>query len=167
MTGPDPVVIREMTADDGSAVAEVERQAAVDPWSESLFEAELGQPNRCWLVAVVEEQTSVAADGKNVVGFAGAMTVDHDAHIMNIAVAPNRQREGVARLLLTELLGTVEGRGARAATLEVRADNTSALHLYRRFGFEEVGRRPGYYSDGADGIIMWCHNIKTLPECVT
>lgn len=164
MTGRDAVVIREMTADDVSAVAELERQAAVDPWSESLFEAELSQADRCWLVAVVEDQTGVAADGKadgkRVVGFAGAMTVADDAHVMNIAVAPNRQGQGVARRLLTELLAVVAGHGARAATLEVRADNNAALHLYRRFGFEEAGRRPGYYSDGADGIIMWRYSLE-------
>ena len=42
-----------------------------------------------------------------------------------------------------------------AATLEVAADNDPALGLYQRFGFVDEGRRPGYYGNGIDAVIMW------------
>lgn len=41
-------------------------------------------------------------------------------------------------------------------TLEVRASNEIAQRLYRRYGFEAAGIRPGYYSDNQeDAVIMW------------
>ena len=43
-------------------------------------------------------------------------------------------------------------------TLEVRPSNSRALALYKKFGFEEAGRRKGYYEENnEDAIIMWLH----------
>jgi ribosomal-protein-alanine N-acetyltransferase len=51
--------------------------------------------------------------------------------------------------------------GADALTLEVRASNTSAQALYRRFGFSAAGVRKGYYADnGEDAIVMWANDIR-------
>ena len=44
----------------------------------------------------------------------------------------------------------------KAITLEVRKSNEVAKSLYKKYGFEEYGIRPGYYSDDhEDAIIMW------------
>lgn len=43
-------------------------------------------------------------------------------------------------------------------TLEVRENNTAAIHLYEKNGFMEVTKRKGYYSNGEDAYLM----IKVL-----
>jgi ribosomal-protein-alanine N-acetyltransferase len=75
-------------------------------------------------------------------------------HLMNIAVAPEQRRRGVA----TELIGSLfeeAGEGARF-TLEVRTSNSGAIAMYERFGFRPAGHRRRYYHDtGEDALIMW------------
>jgi ribosomal-protein-alanine N-acetyltransferase len=51
-------------------------------------------------------------------------------------------------------------RGATGLTLEVRLSNLGAQALYRRFGFEPVGVRKGYYVETKeDALIMWAHKV--------
>lgn len=146
------ISLTPLRADHIDAVHSIETAATPDPWSRELFASELtGDGNgRLWLVA--EE------DGR-VVGFGGLLFVVDEAHIMNVAVDPAHQRKGLATTLVSRLLLDAGDRGATGATLEVRVSNMAARNLYKRFGFEEAGRRPRYYPDGEDAMIMWVHKI--------
>ena len=77
-----------------------------------------------------------------------------DAELQRIAVDPAYRRRGLA----SELLEAVEARaaadGATRLLLEVREDNTPAAAFYESRGFEEVGRRRGYYRDGAAAVVL-------------
>lgn len=68
-----------------------------------------------------------------------------EAELLTICVPPGRQRRGIGRLLLAEALAVAGKQGARRMVLEVAVDNASAKALYRAFGFERRGLRPGYY----------------------
>jgi ribosomal-protein-alanine N-acetyltransferase len=83
------------------------------------------------------------------------MLVDEDAHVMTVAVQPLRRQEGLGSLVMLALFDAALERGARHLTLEVRESNHAASALYQRFGFTAVGRRPRYYQDEEDAIIMW------------
>jgi ribosomal-protein-alanine N-acetyltransferase len=90
-----------------------------------------------------------------VVGYAGYWFVVDEAHISTIAVHPEWRGRGVGEHLLVHLLGQALDLGAVAATLEVRVSNTAAQNLYRKYGFEQVGRRRRYYRDnGEDALLM-------------
>ncbi|MGB5758919.1 MAG: ribosomal protein S18-alanine N-acetyltransferase [Acidimicrobiales bacterium] len=144
--------IRAMAADDLAVVHRIEELVSPDPWSRSLFADELAtaRDDRQWLVATVAGE---------VVGYGGLLFVADEAHIMNLAVDPVRQRQGIASRLVANLLLAAGDRGTIAATLEVRASNWQAQGLYRRFGFVESGHRPRYYPDGEDAVIMWVHRM--------
>lgn len=116
-----------------------------DPWSPEQFWQELAQPTRTYLVA--------ESDGE-VVGYAGTFSTPPDADIQTVGVRSDQQGRGIARLLVTELLATVEAHGATHTLLEVRADNTRALALYESLGFERISIRRHYYPDGGDAVIM-------------
>lgn len=84
-------------------------------------------------------------DGGTVAGFSLARNVADEAELLLIAVRPEHRHQGIGRLLLEEFLDRSRNGGIRSVHLEVR-DGNPALMMYRSAGFEDVGRRPGYYS---------------------
>ena len=97
----------------------------------------------------------VASVVDEVLGAAlGLLQVD-EGHLVDLAVAPSARRRGIGRRLLGSLAEELRTRGARAITLEVRASNLGALALYRGAGFVVEGRRPRYYPDGEDALLLW------------
>lgn len=128
--------IQYMTAEHVPAVARLETLCFPDPWSENSVAEELDNPLSLWLVA--------AEDGE-VLGYVGSQAVLDAADIMNVAVAPEHRRRGIARLLLLQLEEEMRQRDVTSLTLEVRASNLTAQALYEGLGYHEVGRRPNYY----------------------
>lgn len=157
--------LRPMVEADLEPVAALEARVAPEPWSRALFAAEfdVDPMARHWLVAVSDEPSSGPAedvgDGTAVVAFAGVMIIADEAHLMNVATDPAHRRRGLARRLVWALAAEAADRGAAAMTLEVRASNHGARALYRELGFEEAGRRPRYYGDGEDALILWLHRL--------
>jgi ribosomal-protein-alanine N-acetyltransferase len=91
-----------------------------------------------------------ATRGGALHGFILSRLVADEAEILSVAVAASQRGRGVARALLNLHLRRLAGLGARAVFLEVDEHNEPAQRLYRRAGFREVGRRPGYYQQGRD-----------------
>lgn len=116
-----------------------------DAWSVEQFWSELAQPTRAYVVAT---------DGEDVVGYAGVFCLPPDADIQTVGVDARAQGRGVARRMLEQLLAGVDAQGATHTLLEVRAGNDPAIALYDRLGFVEISRRPRYYADGVDAIVM-------------
>jgi len=77
-----------------------------------------------------------------------------EGEIANIAVAPDEWGAGIGRALLDAALDEADRRRATAVYLEVRDSNERARHLYRSRGFEEVGRRRGYYRRPVEDAIV-------------
>jgi ribosomal-protein-alanine acetyltransferase len=159
-TGRVPVGLRPLARADLDDVHRLEVASSPDPWGLDLLagEVEGDRGDRHWLVATEPTSPSGPTDPA-IVGFGGILQAVDEAHVMNLVVDRAQRRRGVASRLLAALLLTMGDRGARSATLEVRAANAGAIGLYRRFGFERAGRRPRYYADGEDAEIMWCHRI--------
>jgi ribosomal-protein-alanine N-acetyltransferase len=95
-----------------------------------------------------------AMAGRNLVGFIISRHVLEEAEILSVAVAGSRRGKGLARQLLDLHLRRLAGIGIRSVFLEVGAQNAPACRLYRRAGFQEVGRRHGYYEDGATALVL-------------
>lgn len=93
----------------------------------------------------------LARDGDEVIGFALARVVLHDAELLLLAVRKRAQQRGIGKALLNRFIEDAESRGAEKLYLEVR-DGNKAVKLYNSAGFSEVGRRAKYYT-GCDGQI--------------
>jgi len=117
-------------------IAELEKLCFSDPWSENSLRAELENPLGLWLAALC---------GERLIGYIGSELVPDEADLMNLAVAPDVRRQGVAEALLSSMLESLKARGIVSLTLEVRASNRPAAALYEKFGFLQVGRRKNYY----------------------
>lgn len=117
-------------------IAAMEQAYFTDAWSENCVRSELINPLSLWLVAM---------NAQTVVGYIGSQTVLGEADIMNVAVAEDHRRQGIARQLLNELQRRLAADGAYSLTLEVRVSNEAAIRLYHSLGYVQVGRRPNYY----------------------
>jgi ribosomal-protein-alanine N-acetyltransferase len=135
----------------------IEQASYPRPWTVGVFHSEIEMMRRG------ERLYLVARDGSELVGYAGLMFVVGDAHVTNVAVAPDRQRQGIATRLLAELAWAAIDRDCTAMTLEVRVSNVGAQALYREFGFVPAGVRKKYYENVEDAIVMWCNDL-VLPE---
>jgi ribosomal-protein-alanine N-acetyltransferase len=124
----------------------IERRSFPTPWSLAMFVLELSKPSGICLAAL---------DGDVVLGYCVCSRYDTVWHLMNIAVDPERRREGVAAALLRRLFEEADKPGEQY-TLEVRPSNEAAIALYEAYDFKRAGLRKGYYHDNKeDALIMW------------
>ena len=147
-----------MTLEDLQKVHEIDVLSFTLPWSERSFRFELtGNPSsRLWVAEVQELGGQPALAGMIVIW----LIVD-EAHIGTFAVHPDYRRRGVGRRLLAEALLNAQAEGAMSALLEVRRGNLGAQVLYREFGFEITGVRPGYYRDNnEDALLLTLSNLE-------
>ncbi|MEZ5077847.1 MAG: ribosomal protein S18-alanine N-acetyltransferase [Solirubrobacterales bacterium] len=139
------LTVRRLAYSDLPAVIAIERRSFPTPWSLAMFVLELSKPSGICLAASVDDE---------LLGYVVCSRYDQVWHLMNIAVAPERRRGGVAGKLLRRLLEVSSG--SLPFTLEVRVSNRNAIAMYERFGFRAAGVRPRYYHDnGEDALIMW------------
>jgi [ribosomal protein S18]-alanine N-acetyltransferase len=115
--------------------------SAADAWSRDVFDLQLALPN---VFSLIHESgglilVRVAAD---------------EAEILTLAVAPEAQRTGLGYILLTSAAEVAAYQGARVVFLEVSVANIAARALYTKAGFIEAGRRPHYYSDRSDALVL-------------
>jgi ribosomal-protein-alanine N-acetyltransferase len=89
-----------------------------------------------------------------VLGFLVAHKVDAEWELENIVVSEASRRQGVATLLLGELIAHARSSPGNSIFLEVRETNHGARSLYRKAGFEEVGLRKSYYANPSEDAIL-------------
>jgi ribosomal-protein-alanine N-acetyltransferase len=140
--------LRRLELDDLDAIERIERASYPTPWSRSMFATELAKPSSLSLGAVDETD--------ELVGYLVLSRYVDAWHVMNVAVAPESRRHGVATALLRRLLDETRDDAQRGYTLEVRVSNVGAIALYEGFDFRPKGVRRGYYTDNReDALIMW------------
>jgi ribosomal-protein-alanine N-acetyltransferase len=142
-----PVEIRAFAYADLPQMIAIEWRAFQTPWSLAMFVLEISRASGLCLVAI--------GPNARVVGYTVCSRYDTVWHVMNVAVDPNKLRQGIASALLAELYARVDDPNAQF-TLEVRRSNRPAIELYERDGFRTAGLRRRYYRDnGEDALIMW------------
>ena len=143
------IELRRLGQRDLEAIERIERSSYPTPWSRSMFASELSKPSSISLGAF-------EAETGELVGYLVISRYVDAWHVMNIAVAPERRRQGIAVALFQRLFELTAADGRRGYTLEVRISNEAAIKLYERLGFQSRGVRRGYYTDNReDALIMW------------
>ena len=148
VTPQNLLCIRRARAEDIEQIAAMEQLCFATPWSEKELTRDICEN--------ILSTYLVAASGRKIIGYAGIWVVTDEGHITNVAIHPEWRGQGIATVLMNELLEAAKGCGATRFTLEVRPSNKAAIALYRQFGFVIVGHRKAYYEDnGEDAAIMW------------
>ena len=144
---PEGLTSRPAVEDDVPAVAAIESAVFPDPWPAHLYLQEIGQPLRLQLVVTT-------ARGEVIAYLFGSWQVD-ELHVLKVACHPLYEGRGLATSLLAEALDEVRRRSGRGVILEVRPTNLRAVRLYRHLGYHVLARRPRYYADGEDALVMF------------
>jgi len=131
------IAIEAATADAASALARLHETAFGDHWSAADIDGLLRSPGVFALSGALAGEAA---------GFILCRVAADEAEVLTLAVAPAMRRRGVAGALLDQATVVALAAGAKAMFLEVATDNPGAMALYRGRAFEQVGRRPGYFS---------------------
>ena len=140
-----------MTTPHRATEADLERLVVLEqvafpdhPWSRADLLAELRRDGAIGLLL---------PDGP-LLGAALGWAAGGACELTRISVAPAARQRGLGRMLLDAFVDRARETEADEVWLEVRADNAAAIHLYASAGFTPSGRRPGYYADGCDALLM-------------
>ncbi len=139
-------VFRPMNKQDVAAIMALERQLYPYPWTPGNFTDSLSAGYSCWICEF----------GSIVVGYAVLMLALDEAHVLNIAIGQDWQRQGLGRRLMQHLIKIAREYRAQMMFLEVRPSNVSARNLYDEIGFNEIATRRAYYPahDGREDALL-------------
>jgi ribosomal-protein-alanine N-acetyltransferase len=149
--------LRRATAADIASVISLERDVPdLVHWSEQMYRAAFqpGAPERhLWVIE----------DGGQLRAFLIARFSGAECELENLVVANQHRRRGLGSQLLHALIATARERNLERVLLEVRESNHAARALYAKRGFQENGRRTGYYSQPAEDAIL----LALSPNCTS
>ena len=139
--------------EDLEGIHEIEIASFPDPWSvDSLWTFASDESVRM-LMCAKEKETG------EIIGYYALQYVIDEAEIAIIAVKRKYRRQGLGRIILEEIRRFCQAKKITRLHLEVRSENEAAIHMYRAFGFEEVGRRKNYYEAPKDDAILFSLSI--------
>ncbi len=141
-----------MTMSDLEHVMHIELAMYPFPWTRRIFEDCLRVGYRCH-VGEVEGHFA---------GYGVMSTGAGEAHVLNLCVAEEFQRRGLARGMLSLLLDEADKLDVCDVFLEVRPSNVAAITLYAQMGFNQVGLRKDYYpaEEGREDAIIFASGLR-------
>jgi ribosomal-protein-alanine N-acetyltransferase len=145
MTVPLPLTFRRAGPADAVPLAELETACFSPAWSAAELTSHLASAS--WLAWLAEA-------GNEPVAYALFLALPGEVELLRVGVPTARRARGLATRLLARACDELVAAGRASVHLEVRPDNVAALALYRRLGFTLAGRRPRYYADGADALLL-------------
>ena len=138
--------IKEMTITDLEEIKDILYSDFDDFWTYSILKEEIESKNSYFIVG--------KNDSNEIVGFAGIKVIVDEADIINIVTRRDFRQMGVASSLLEYLIDYAKSINLKKITLEVNENNLSAIHLYDKFNFDNIGIRKKYYNGESDAFIM-------------
>jgi len=148
--------IRDMAEADVPAVLSIENQNYEFPWTEGILRDCMRAGYYCY---VAEQKGTLIGYGIiSACALPGGMG-GGESHVLNLCIHPDVRRQGCGSAMLRFLMGQARNVGAGCLLLEVRASNKSAISLYQKLGFNEIGVRNAYYpaaNGREDALVFAC-----------
>jgi len=146
------LIARTATSSNVPAILAIEQQSPTAAhWSSSHYHSALADPTRLVLVA---------EHGSQLVGFLVASMATLEWELENIAVTPLERRRGIASKLMNRLIARAQKDGASEIRQEIRVSNLAAQRLGQATGFQQQGRRNGYYREPAEDALLFKYLVK-------
>lgn len=140
------MIIEKMNETHLDGVVKIENECFVHPWTRDDLAKQIDLEASHFLVALIDE---------NVVGYMGLQIFSGEGYVTNVAVLPEYRRQGIAQKLIEEQLKNE----MQFITLEVRESNHTAISLYTKMGFENVGTRPKFYTSPTENAVIMTKNF--------
>jgi ribosomal-protein-alanine N-acetyltransferase len=150
------VKIREMSPDDVTVIAKIERTCYTMPWSETSFLSEIYSRRSITRVAEI--------NGK-IIAYICTKQVADEGHLMNLTVHSDYRRRGIAKMLFCDAVKDLRMSGCRFLYLEVRMSNISARIMYEKLNFKVVGTRKDYYVHPAENAQIMMLEVSGENSC--
>lgn len=138
------MIIRKATLKDLDLIYDMEKRIFNDSWSQESIQEELTREDH--------SLNLLCEINNEIIGYFFAHFVEDEVRILNIAIDVAYQHQGYGKQFLQKILENYLQYAD--VFLEVKRTNFPAINLYLNFGFEEIGIREGYYTDGEDAVIM-------------
>lgn len=139
--------VRIAKSSDLDDIYELDMQTFAMPWSKEALSYDILENDSAFVI-VAEYEGEFA-------GYADIWTVLDEADLNSIAVRVDFRRKGIGDAIMLAMIEMLSTSGVATINLEVRVSNMPAIKLYKKYGFNECGVRPGYYLDnGEDALIM-------------
>ena len=122
------------------------------PWTREQLRASLPDAQHVFLAA--EDEAG------ELLGYIGMMHVLDEGYIANVAVDPSCRRQGIGDALIAAVLDRAQALCLAFVTLELRESNLPAAALYKKHGFQAVGRRKDYYAAPREDAILMTKFLK-------
>ena len=138
-----------MRVDDLGEVQAIESDVYPYPWTRGNFLDSLYSGYESW---------TLRDSSNTLIAYFLMMLAVDEAHLLNISVRRDCQRQGFGRMLLDRVVALARERRMSSILLEVRPSNERALAVYERYGFSLIGLRKAYYPAAGntreDAIVM-------------
>jgi len=139
--------VRIAKSSDLDDIYDLDVQTFAMPWSKEALSYDILENDNAFVI-VAEYESEFA-------GYADIWTVLDEADLNSIAVRVDFRRKGIGDAIMLAMTEMLSANGVATINLEVRVSNMPAIKLYKKYGFNECGVRPGYYLDnGEDALIM-------------
>ena len=147
--------IRNAKISDIEQIFTLEREIySAHHWSKKSFASELKNKYSRYLVFELD------SENKEILGYVGYWILKNEGHITTMVVSQYHRRKHIADILLYNLINCAYKDGIKWLTLEVRISNLSAIGLYFKYKFKQLGIRKNYYQDNnEDALILWTDDI--------
>ena len=148
------VFVRACRKEDLSEAKEIlESSPEAGHWSVASLEASLQEHKNYFLSALQNE---------HIAGFIVGRRIAEEGEILNVAVKFEFRRKGMGKALVQAVLEVFRSEGVARVFLEVRESNAPAIAMYENLGFQEIGKRPGYYRDPNEAALVLALEIGTV-----
>jgi len=148
ITKPISISFRQLHSGDVDSLVAIEQANTEHPWSKANFVSSMADTNTLSVGLFLE---------RDLIGYALVLVAIDSADLLNIGIHPKHKRQGYGKALLAHLLSQLKGVSVNALILEVRAENHIAINFYKKYGFEPIAIREGYYSNLESAKIMKLH----------
>lgn len=147
--------IRRSTETDIPQLTLLESKCFGDPWSGKGLRDTLREERSFFLTAV---------ENGRICGYLNCTYILDEINIHRVCVLPEYRRMGVGAALMMHLVTFCKEKGLHEIFLEVRKSNLQAQRLYKRFGFEVIGERAGFYQNPDEPGLIMRADVENLPQ---
>lgn len=139
------IEIKKMTNEHLNQIKNILEEQFDEFWNANVLASELENPLSDYIVAL---------ENGEVVGYAGLWQPIDEGHVTNIVTKKDKRGNHIGTKMLEEIINIAKNKKLKCVTLEVNEHNQTAIKLYQKYNFVEVGKRTKYYNNQDDAIIM-------------